>query len=43
MVAVKVAITDPKLNFPRTYWVITIIAPPHPGKAPKNDARTISK
>ena len=34
IVAVNTATTLPKLNLPVTYWVTTMIAPPHPGNAP---------
>ena len=42
IVAVRVATTDPKDIFPLVYCVITIMAPPQPGKAPRNEQPTIS-
>jgi len=33
-VAVRVATTPPKLRYPRVNWVMAMMAPPHPGKAP---------
>ena len=42
IVAVNVATTEPKETFPREYWVKTIIAPPQPGSAPRNELTKIS-
>ena len=39
IVAVNVANTEPKLRLPETYRVTTMIAPPHPGKAPRAAAK----